>query len=473
MTRAVDILSPNSIRSQLLVWLLGPLLILGLVAILDGYRAARSTADAVSDRVLSGSALAIAERVFVNGENGLEVDIPYVALQMLTSLEDDRVFYKVEKSDGTFITGYRGLELPNTAAGLNEITFADGFFRGAAVRIATFHGAASSATRSFSFRVAVAETTNARAAVARSILLRSLLRQGILLCSAAVLIWLVVTRSLKPLQRLELAVSRRSPDDVRPIEHTVPQEVQGLVFTINGLVDRFSASIKALQNFTSNASHQFRTPLSLIKTHLEVAKREHDPAKQIRAIEHAGKAVDDAERLMYQMLLLAQLDAASTQKLQEQTCDLTQVAREACNDFIIQLSHTKRSDVDLGFHADNKVEVRGDKTLIQEVVRNLIDNAIKHSGTPSHIDVEITASDDHGILTVRDQGSGFDVRLVENKSPEIPVVQASKDRSNFGLGLSIVRDIVSLHNGYIHAEHVKEPAGMAVIVELPLTKDRA
>ncbi|WP_162150944.1 sensor histidine kinase [Ahrensia sp. 13_GOM-1096m] len=470
MTSSPEIFSTNSIRSQLLLWMLGPLLIIGSIAIIDGYRAARSTANAVSDRVLSGSALAIAERVFVNGENGLEVDIPYVALQMLTSLEDDRVFYKIEKNDGGFITGYRDLALPETNASLNDVTFADSVFRGAEVRIATFHGAASSTTRSFSFRVAVAETTNARVAVAQSILIRSLLRQGILLLSAAILIWLVVSHALKPLRRLEMAVSRRSPDDVRPIEHSVPQEVQGLVFTINGLVERFSSSIKALQNFTSNASHQFRTPLSLIKTHLEVAVREKDPAKQIQAIDRAGKAVNDAERLMYQMLLLAQLDAASKQKLQEQKCDLTSVARDACNDFILQLSHNKRSDVDLGFHTDGDINVRGDKTLIQEIVRNLIDNAIKHSGSPSHIDVEITANNKYGILKVSDQGCGFDEQFLASEIDEQLGSLKNADKTNFGLGLSIVKDIVKLHGGKITARRLSLPTGMSVIVKLPLTK---
>ena len=96
-----------SLRGRLLLGLLVPLMLIGLLALYDGYRAARTTADEVSDRVLAGSALAIAERVFVNEEGDLEADIPYVALQMLTSSEDDRVFYRIEDGDGEFVTGYR------------------------------------------------------------------------------------------------------------------------------------------------------------------------------------------------------------------------------------------------------------------------------------------------------------------------------------------------------------------------------
>ena len=94
-----------SLRRRLLALLLAPLIVIGLVALIDSYREADRTADAVSDRVLAGSALAIAERVVV-GENGrLEVDVPYVALEMLTSTAQDRVFYRVDGPDGRLVTG--------------------------------------------------------------------------------------------------------------------------------------------------------------------------------------------------------------------------------------------------------------------------------------------------------------------------------------------------------------------------------
>lgn len=94
-----------SLRRRLLAWLLAPLLAIGLIAVADSWREADATADAVSDRVLAGSALAIAERVVVGEDGALEVDIPYVALEMLTSAAQDRVFYRVDGPPGTFITG--------------------------------------------------------------------------------------------------------------------------------------------------------------------------------------------------------------------------------------------------------------------------------------------------------------------------------------------------------------------------------
>ena len=99
--------SSVSLRSRLLIWLLGPLLLIGLFALWDTNSSARNTADEISDRLLAGSVLAIAEQVFVNDAGELEVDVPYVALQMLTSSADDRVFYRIETLDGTFHNSLR------------------------------------------------------------------------------------------------------------------------------------------------------------------------------------------------------------------------------------------------------------------------------------------------------------------------------------------------------------------------------
>ncbi|MEM8749725.1 MAG: sensor histidine kinase [Pseudomonadota bacterium] len=462
MKELIGQLSPTSVRGQLLIWLIGPLLLIGAIAIYDGYRAARATADSVSDRVLSGSALAIAERVFVNDDNDLEVDIPYVALQMLTSSEDDRVFYKIETDAGAFITGYRDLRLPKPDPTQLEVAFSNDVFRGEPIRIATFIGAASSNTKSLGYRVGVAETTNARAAIARAILLRSLARQAALILGVAALIWFAVARALRPLRRLETAVGRRSPEDVRPIEHVVPNEVQGLVSTINELVGRFASSIRALENFTSNASHQFRTPLALIKTHLEVAARETKPGKRGEAIQQAHKAVGEAERLMSQMLMLARLDASSTRDLRNQTCDLAQVAREVCEEFVLQMAHHGRSDVDLGFQAEDAVNVYAEKTLAHEVVRNLIDNAIKHSGASPKVDVQVTTDGMCGTVCIRDSGNGFELESGHdgNAHGNARLLKSSDTRP--GLGLAIVKEIVTLLKGELTATKSSTPSGMVV-----------
>ena len=125
---------PYSLRGRLLLWLLVPLVGIGLIALADTYREAVDTANAVSDRVLAGSALAIAERVVVGEGGALEVDIPYVALEMLTSAAQDRVFYRIDGPNGAFITGYQTLPVIEEL-GREESRYADASFRGEPIRL--------------------------------------------------------------------------------------------------------------------------------------------------------------------------------------------------------------------------------------------------------------------------------------------------------------------------------------------------
>src|SRR3989338_5995706 len=102
-------MSAYSLRRRLLLWLFVATAVIGLLALADTWREALRTAQSVSDRVLVGSALAIAERVTVDETGALEVDIPYSSLEMLTSTAQDKVFYRVDGPVGTFLTGYADL----------------------------------------------------------------------------------------------------------------------------------------------------------------------------------------------------------------------------------------------------------------------------------------------------------------------------------------------------------------------------
>lgn len=108
--------------------------------------------------------------------------------------------------------------------------------------------------------------------MARDILLRSVIRQGLLTITAAIAVWFAVTRALLPLYRVRDAIGRRGSNNLRPIKHHAPDEISGLVSTTNDLLSRVGANISALKNFTTNASHQLHTRLAVMHTHLEIAK---------------------------------------------------------------------------------------------------------------------------------------------------------------------------------------------------------
>lgn len=454
-------------RRRLLVLLLVPLSLIGVLAMVDAYRDARITANEISDRVLSGSALAIAERVIVGADGTLEVDVPYVALEMLTSSAQDRVFYRVEGPGGGFITGYEQLPVPpgafNETIG-NRARFSDARFRGDAIRVATLDGAVSTGKRSIPYRVVVAETTNARQKLASDILIRTAVRQALLVGIAAIIVWIGVTRALRPLQRLEEAIGRRSMDDLRPIEHAVPSEVAQLVVSINGFMQRLGGALDALRHFTGNASHQLRTPLTVIRTQLELTRRADSADDARAALQMADGAVIHAERTLAQLLLLARVDEASADRLSEATFDLDELAQTTTVGY---LAKAREKNVDLGFEAPpGPVSIQGDAMLLGELLRNLIENVIAYAGEGVQATVRVGWERQAAFLEVEDDGIGIDAGI-RDKAMERFVRFSSDQQAGAGLGLSIVAEIAGLFGARVTLDAGAQGQGLLVRVVFP------
>lgn len=458
------VVTTYSLRRRLLLWLLVPLVLIGVAAMVETYRSARNLADQVSDRVLGGSAQAIGERVIVGDGGALEVDIPYVALDMLTSAAQDRVFYRIDGPPGDFITGYQGLPGPDSAAAETAgMSFRDAVFRDEPIRIAVLDGAASSGLKSIPFRVTVAETTSARQRLTEEILLRSIVRQTMLIASAAIIVWLAVSVGLRPLYRLEGAIGRRSPDDLRPIEHHVPREVGGLVATINGFMARLAGALDALRRFTGNASHQLRTPLAVIRTELALARRAITLADAQAAAGHADDAAARAERVLSQLLVLARLDAEASDSLAGRTTDCAKLARDLVADYVQQAA---RNGVDLGVETDGVVPAHGDEMLLGEMLRNLIENAIRYAGKGREATVRVSEIGSDAVIEVEDNGPGIPPAMRERVLKRFSHDSGAGEHGA-GLGLSIVSEIATLFGGRLVLDEGRSGRGLRVQISLP------
>ncbi|OCJ02680.1 histidine kinase [Rhizobium sp. AC44/96] len=449
-----------SLRRRLLFWLLISTAVLGVVALADTYREAVETSNIVSDRVLAGSALAIAERVVVAEDGTLEVDIPYVALEMLTSAAQDRVFYRVDGPPGRFITGYQSLPVLEGMHG-DTAAFADDTFRSEPIRVATLRRSASTGIRSVPFTVTVAETTIARRQLARAILLRSALRLAFMIVGAATIVWISVTVALRPLYKLRDAIGERSPDDLHPIDQSVPSEVQPLVDTVNGFMVRLQSALDALRNFTGNASHQLRTPLAIIRTQLALSARATSLSDAQDAAVKGDQAVAHAERILAQLLLMAKIDAASAKEaLTASSIDLTAVAQEITGDLIPAAA---AAGIDLGFDGGKQEMIRAEPLLIGELLRNLVGNAIAYAGSGAEVTVRIHSADEMVRLEVEDNGPGI--------APEkLAAVRQRFSRGNdsatpgAGLGLPIVEEIAALFNATLTLEPAFDGKGVKATV---------
>jgi two-component system sensor histidine kinase TctE len=461
--------SAYSLRRRLLAWLLLATAVLGLLALADTWREATSVAEAVSDRVLAGSALAIAERVAPEEAGGLQVDIPFSALEMLASTAEDQVFYRVDGPGGAFLTGYEALvpaPLPEGAQGAP--VFADGRFDEVPIRIATLSRRIATAEGIADFTVTVAESTRARAALARAILWRSAFRLMGMILGAAAIVWVTVTFALRPLDRLGDAIALRSPGDLGPLSERIPEEVEGLVSAMNSFMARLERALAALRNFTGNASHQLRTPLAALRAQLALLSREADPAQARAIAEKADAALVRAERVLAQLLMLARVDAAQGAPPLS-PIDLARMAREAAAEAVPAAA---RAGIDLGYEGAESAFARAEPVLVAEMLRNLIDNAIAYAGPGAVATVRALALPDGVRLEIEDDGPGLPParrRALAGERALYAGAEAEARPAGLGLGLAIVREIAGLFGASLALESGISERGLRAVLIFPPT----
>lgn len=462
---------PYSLRRRLLLWLLLATVALGLIALVDTWREALRTAQSVSDRVLAGSALAIAERVTVDEAGGLEVDIPYSSLEMLTSTAQDKVFYRVDGPVGSFLTGYQDLSV--NAAPPGAVAFSDGVYDGVGIRSATLLREVSTGAASIPFAVTVAESTRARSALAQAILLRSALRLAVLVLGVATLVWIAVTVALRPLERLGEAIAERSPDDLRPVTADTPEEVEPLVIAINLFMERLQTALDGLRNFTGNASHQLRTPLAVVRTQIALIDRSTRPDDIAAASDKAISALERAERVLSHLLVLARVDASAGMAVLS-SVDLVTIAKEVTAEMV---PGALAQDIDLGFEGPDVAQVAADPILLAEFLRNLVSNAISHAGRGAVVTVRIRQSPQEIVLEVEDDGPGLSpeqmaaaVQSRRGSSRPLPNMQKGQ-ASGMGLGLAVAVEISELFGAKLRLDTARSGSGLlATITFAPYTK---
>lgn len=463
--------SLTSLRGRLVFWLAVPLVGAAMVVALQAAGGARQNADNILDRVLLSSALAIADRVIIESGGAVEVDVPYVALDMLTSAAQNRVFYRVYDDEDDFVTGYRDLPKPEEVGGdfLKPTVFYDSTYRGEAIRAVALWGALSGPTGPRGYTVIVAETTETRAELAREFAVGVAARSALLIVIALLIVWFGVSYGLRPLGHLEQALARRNPDDLRPVATAVPTEVGSLVKAINGLMARLGEAIEAQRRFAGNAGHQLRTPLSVIKTWIGIAGRTSDEVQLKDALEAADQAASEAERVIAQLFVLGRIDAGAAARTEPVEMDLAVIVRDVTRE---RVPAALTAGIDLGYEGCSEgVVIRGDRVLVEELILNLIDNAIRHAGAGSTATVSVSDGAEEAVLTVRDDGPGIaaDQREValQRFSP------LATRNGGAGLGLSIAEEIARVHGGRIELADGSEGRGLTVRAVFPRTATKS
>jgi two-component system sensor histidine kinase TctE len=465
------VVGDQSLHKQLLLWLLLPQLVLWLAAAFVTYNVAARYANRAIDASLSQATRALARQVKPIG-NGLFIDFPRAAQDIISADPDDRVYYMVSTPPGQFILGSRKLPPPplTEPPKLGYPYFYDGVVDKVPLRLAGLYVAYGDDKDRQLMLVQIARGRASRDELARSILGDTVLPLSGLILLMTMIVWAGIRAGLAPLARLRALVEDRAPNDLAPLRiDAAPQELRSLARALNDLLAAVHESVAAQRRFVNDAAHQLRTPLAGLKSQTELALGENvDPALAARLQRVHESAVRSAH-LVNQLLSLARAEPESALAQQTSRVDLRELARELTAEWVPK---ALQAGVDLGLDeaADGAppVVVLGHALLLREALQNLIDNAIRYAGPSSEVTVSVWRGDDGmGVVQVSDTGPGIPPDL--HRAVFERFVRATHEGSGCGLGLAIVKSIAERHSGQVTLASLS-PHGLQVRIALPLAR---
>lgn len=447
-----------SLRNHLMNWLFTPLFVLWIFSTAAGYMATLNYANQPYDLALAERALSLAKQVNPGGQMHPEA-VP-------AAETGDRTFYTITTADGRVIAGNAVLpQRPVFQANRNEPVFSDGEFKGQKIRMVSLRYPAKPADSNSYALLQMAETTAKRQALTRGILGNIVIPQLLLIIMAGGAVWYALKRGLQPLEHLRQEVARRSRDDLSLLdEKKAPVEVQPLIEAVNDLLQRLKQVMESQKRFIADAAHQLRTPFAGLKTQAELALREVDPALLRHALHQILASAERCSHLVNQLLSLARNEPGGHTYGSFAMLNLNRVAQETT---MLWVPEALKKDIDLGFEGSRQVlPVRGDAIGLQEMIGNLLDNAIRY--TPPGGTVTLRAGYEEGGAVLR----------VEDNGPGIPEEQRGQVFERFyrilgsgqagsGLGLAIVREVVNLHEARISLSAGANGKGALVTVRFP------
>jgi len=408
-------------------------LILGVAA----WQSASVAANQAYDRLLSGGTVQIAENVYVQG-GVLTLDPPAAAIATLSAF--DLVFYKVVDPRGVVVAGYE--DVPSSASQddiRSGVVLEDGDYHGRPVRIATVARRIDDATAGGWATIVVAQTVEARQALARNLTLKALAVIAVMSLLALIATGAAVTLALRPLTRIEREIIARRPDDLRPIAAERPREIRNLVRAIDDFMLRLSHRMAMMQRFIADAAHQIRTPLAALDAQLEVlthstaVNRENVVARIRERTSELGRLTG---QLLDHAMVIHRADVALMVPVDLNALVKTVLAQA------VPLSLPR--EVSVAFlPAEPALVVAGDAVSLREAIGNIINNGLTH-GARSRIVVSVgvdqaaawvEVADDARVSVGHRMGSLRHLKRVRTRLARVwgsPLLQRSRARTEEG-----------------------------------------
>lgn len=445
-----------SLRLRLLLILLGVFSLIWVLVTTASFFAARQEIEELFDAQLAQYARTL---------QGLTRHELEEHEQTRIELEHDLLGHKYEKKVAFQVWNDSLLVLRSATAPASPMSelygFSNGRFGGHAWRVFVLPSAEGPVS------IQVAERHDVRAELVGKISLQVLYPLVIALPILALALWLALGRGLRPLRRVTADVQARSPRDLQPLsDGRAPSEIRPLVEALNRLFARLQEALESERRFTADAAHELRTPLASLQVQAQVALGARSEEERRTAIENIRGGVERSTRLLEQLLTLARLDPDT---LPERTrdVDLAALAAQAVAE---QAPGALGKGIDLGLEEGSSGQVRGHPEALKVLLRNLVDNALKHTPAGGRVDVGVFGRDSGVEFSVADTGPGIEPSVGERIFDRFYRIPGS-EVEGCGLGLSIVRRIAELH----HARAGLDPEraqGLRVVVHFPAAGGR-
>ena len=497
----------RSLFGEILDWMLVPLLVLWPMSVALTWLVAQNIASRPFDRDLAEMARTVARQVVIepgslDKPSAVRLRLPEVAAEVLRADDAERVYFQLLGARGELVAGERDLPVPDEVVALGQaMRYRDDEVNADGVRVAYLWLPSTGVPGEVPPLVQVAETLDKRARLATEIIKGVIVPQFVVLPLAVLLVWFALARGIKPLNELQQRIRRREANDLSPLaERDVPEEVAPLVSAINDLLGRLDQSMSSQKHFLADAAHQLKTPLAGLRMQAELAQREidageHDPKALKRSLQHIAHSSERAAHMVNQLLAMARAEATTLARPDE-VVDLAALARETVRDFVPKamdkhidlgyegpgqldedlddawMQQTQPGELDGPFRAASaaarppaaaaaQTTMMGQPTLVRELVRNLVDNALQYTPAGGTVTARVV-DDPFGqvvVLQVEDTGPGI---LEAERALVLQPFYRSLDTNvdGSGLGLAIVNEIVAQHGASMTIEDAR-PRAMA------------
>jgi two-component system sensor histidine kinase TctE len=448
-----------SIRTNLLTWLIGPLLLINLMGGGLTFWLAWAPTQTAWDQSLADAAWALVPRL--KDSNGtVTIDLPQQAEQVLRVDHFDSIFFVVRDLAGHTLAGDHDFPLLPALKRIDEVQIDNGTMRGEPIRIVSLKAMIGINT----VYLAAAETLRKRTHSHWIIVVALLLIEALLTCLSIAVVWIAVKKGLLPLQKMQSALNSRHAIDLSPVENVhAPVELDPLLIALNALLLRAQDGAQAQQDFLANVAHQLRTPLAGLRIHLEWLQQRHAvDTDSTHTTEMMMSSIARMIRQTNQLLALARAEPSQFVHASLDKVALDELVTDSVQQFVRQADIR---DVDLGFDLQPTTIV-GDRFLLRDLIDNLIDNAIRYTPIRGTVTVRCRQQEGLALIIVEDNGPGIDP--VHRNLVFARFYRVDHKIAGTGLGLAIVRDIAMDHSAQITIESGPGGVGTSFTVAFPM-----